>query len=88
MSARAAGASTRPPIASRPRKPANIIDTRFGKKRDKRQTSCDQCGEWKSGNEAGAFVHRQDMPLAGERKVAWEEGNWDAAWYCIECYTK
>ena len=28
------------------------------------------------------------MPLAGERQVAWEEGNWDATWYCIECYTK
>ena len=30
MSAHAAGASTRPPIPSKPRKPARMTDTRFG----------------------------------------------------------
>jgi len=64
------------------------MDTRFEKQRDKRKTRCDQCGELKSGNEAGAFCHRQNMPPAGERKVARERGDWDATWYCTECYMK
>ena len=40
----------------------------------------------KGGNKAGAFWHRQNMPPAGERKAAWARGDWDATWYCTECY--
>ena len=47
--ARAAGASTRPPIPSKQRKPASIMDARFEKQRDKRKTRCDQRGDLKSG---------------------------------------
>ena len=86
MRARAAGASTRPANPSKPRKPASIKDARFEKKRELRTTRCDQCGELRGGNDAGAFSHRQNMPPAGERKVAWERGDWDATWYCTECY--
>ena len=28
------------------------------------------------------------MPPAGEREAAWERGDWDASWYCIECYRR
>ena len=86
MSARAASASTGPANPPKPRKPASIADTRFDKKRKLRQVLCGQCGELKSGDEAGAYFHRQNMPPAGERKAAWERGDWDATWYCIECY--
>ena len=24
----------------------------------------------------------------GDRKAAWEYGDWDASWYCIECYMR
>jgi hypothetical protein len=70
----------------RPRTPATIADTRFEKKRALRETRCEQCGELFSGNEAGAYCHRENMPPAGERKAAWERGDWDATWYCIGCY--
>ena len=86
MSARAVSASTGPANPPKARKPASIADTRFEKKRELRQTRCDQCNELKGGNEAGAFCHRQNMPPAGERKAAWECGDWDATWYCTECY--
>ena len=76
------------------------MDSRFEKQGDNR---CDQCGDLNSGmlreeartetcfalsNEAGAFCHRQNMPPAGERKVAWERGDWEATWYFTECYMK
>ena len=70
------------------RKPASIADTRFEQKREQRQTCCDQCNHLKVGNQAGAFYHRDDMPPAGERKAAWERGDWDASWYCIDCYRR
>ena len=86
MSARAASASTGPANPPKARKPAGIRDTRFEKKRELRQTRCDQCNKVKGGNAAGAFCHRENMPAAGERKAAWERGDWDATWYCTECY--
>ena len=86
MSARAVSASTGPANPPKARKPASIADTRFEKKRELRKARCDQCNELKGGNEAGAFCHRQNMPPAGERKAAWECGDWDASWYCTECY--
>ena len=70
------------------RKPASIADTRFEQKREQRQTCCDQCNHLKVGNQAGAFYHRQNMPPAGERQAAWERGDWDASWYCTECYMR
>ena len=88
MSARAVSASTGPANPPKAKKPASIADTRFEKKRELRQTRCDQCKKLKGGNEAGAFCHRQNMPPAGERKAAWECGDWDASWYCTECYIK
>ena len=88
MSARAVSASTGLANPPKARKPASIADTRFEKKRELRQTRCDECNELKSGNEAGAFCHRQNMPPAGERKAAWECGDWDASWYCTECYMR
>ena len=84
--ARAVSAPTgpaNPPIA---RKPASIADTRFEKQRELRQIRCDHCEQLKGGNAAGAFCHRKNMPRAGERQAAWERGDWDATWYCIECY--
>ena len=88
-SAHAAGASTRPPNPSSPRKLAHITDTRFAQQRDKRYTRCDERGELKSGNEAGAFCHKvPDTPLAGDREIAWKAGSWGATWYCTGCYTK
>ena len=66
------------------RKPPTITDTRFAKERQFRQIRCCGCREVKCGNEAGAFVDRC-LP-AGERKQAWENGLWDASWYCIDCY--
>ena len=69
------------------RSPASIRDTRFAKRRQLRKARCAQCDELKGGN-AFAFCHRQNMPPAGEGKVAWERGDWDAIWYCTECYMK
>ena len=88
MSARAVSASTGPANPPKAKKPASIADTRFKKKRELRQTRCDHCNELKGGNEAGAFCHRQNMPRAGERKAAWKCGDWDASWYCTECYMR
>ena len=28
------------------------------------------------------------MPLVAEREAAWERGDWDATWYCTECYMR
>ena len=86
MSARTSSASTGPANPPKPRKPASIADTRLEQKKELRKARCGQRGELKGGNEAGAFCHRQNMPPAGERKAAWECGNWDANWYCTECY--
>jgi hypothetical protein len=79
-------ASDAPDIRRRPRTPATITDTRFLRERVLRETRCEQCGKPFSGNEAGAYCHRENMPPAGERKAAWERGDWDATWYCIGCY--
>ena len=88
MSARAASAPARPAHPPKPRKPASITDTRFEAKRGQREARCDQCNELKRGNEAGAFCHTQDMPPTDERKAACERGEWDATWYCTECYMR
>jgi hypothetical protein len=86
MRAHAASASTDPANAPRPRKPTTIEDTRFLRERGLRETRCGECGDLFRGNEAGAYWHRKKMPRAGEREAAWERGDWDATWYCIECY--
>ena len=88
MSARAVSASTGPRNPPTRRRPACITDTRFEKRRDLRTTRCDECGAQKFGNKAGAFCHSHDMPPAGEREAAWECGDWDATWYCTECYMR
>ena len=84
--ARAASASTGTANPLQARNPASIADTRFEKQREQRQIRCDHCEQLKGGNAAGAFCHRKNMPPAGERQAAWERGDWDATWYCTECY--
>ena len=88
MSARAVSASTGPANPPKARKPASIADGRFEKRREQRQIRCDHCNHLKIGNEAGAFYHRENMPTSGERQSAWERGDWNASWYCIECYMR
>ena len=83
---RAVSASTGPANPSKARKPASIADTRFQKQRELRQIRCDHCEQLKGGNAAGAFFHRKNAPCAEEREAAWERGDWDATWYCTECY--
>ena len=84
--ARADSASTGPANPRKARQPTSITDTRFQKQRELRQIRCDHCEQLKGGNAAGAFCHRKNMPPAGERQAAWERGDWDATWYCTECY--
>jgi len=86
LRARAASASTGPANPTQARNPASIADKRFEKERELRQIRCDHCKQLKGGNAAGAFFHRKNMPPAGERQAAWERGDWDATWYCTECY--
>jgi hypothetical protein len=86
MTTRATSASTGPGNPPKRRKPASIEDKRFQKERTQRTTCCDECRKFKSGNVAGAFNHRKNMPQAGERKAAWERGDWNATWYCTGCY--
>ena len=81
-------ASTDSALPPKLRTPASIADTRFEKKREMRKARCSQCGELKGGNASGAFCHRKTMPLAAERKAAWECGDWGATWYCTECYMR
>ena len=86
MGTRAASASTGPANPPKAKKPARIDDTRFAKERELRHTRCDECKQMKGGNEAGAFCYRENMPAAGEREAAWVRGEWDASWYCTQCY--
>ena len=84
--ARAVSASTGPANPRKARQPTSITDTRFEKQRELRQIRCDHCEQLKGGNAAGAFFHRKNAPCAEERQAAWERGDWDATWYCTECY--
>ena len=88
MRARAASASAGPADPLTPRKPARITDGRFEARRARREARCDECGKVKGGNDAGAFWHSQNMPPTWERQAAWERGDWDATWYCTECYMR
>ena len=86
LPARAASASTGPANPTQARNPASIADTRFEKQREQRQIRCDDCKQLKGGNAAGAFYHRKNAPCADDREEAWKRGEWDATWYCTECY--
>ena len=72
--------------------PPTVTDLRFLKERGHRQYRCDneECPDrykkMKKGHDAGAFYHRKNLPKAGNRKSAWESGEWDATWYCTQCY--
>jgi hypothetical protein len=68
-----------------PRRPRQIIDSRFQKSRTARAVRCDRCDVWHRGNAVGTFWHTRDMPSPENRKAVWEKGGWDASWYCIEC---
>jgi hypothetical protein len=68
-----------------PRRPSKIIDSRFDKRRCDRAICCDGCRYWYRGNAVGAFCHTRGMPTTLFRRAAWERGEWDATWYCIEC---
>ena len=43
---------------------------------------------WCWGNGVGAFWHASYAPAAEFRREAWERGEWDASWYCIDCYAE
>ena len=73
-------------VARRTRTPSQVDDTRFAIARLERDVRCDGCGKWCRGNEAGCFQHTGTMPIAEERKDAWERGIWIALWYCVQCY--
>ena len=88
MSTRAASASAGPAHPRKPRKPATITDQRFETRRAQRVVVCDDCGGVKRGNDAGSFWQWRNMLPTGERRVAWERGDFDARWYCIECYRR
>jgi len=83
---RAASVSTGFVNPPKPRNPAIIDDSRFDKSRGQREHRCDKCEKLKVGNRAGAFRHIKNAPRAGDRKAAWERGDWDATWYCTDCY--
>ena len=68
-----------------PRRPREIIDSRFEKGRAARAVRCDSCVEWHRGNSVGTFWHTEGMLRPHLRKAAWEQGGWDASWYCIHC---
>ena len=68
------------------RRPKRIIDSRFEKGRCVRVVCCDECGNWYQGNAVGTFCDTVDMPAPELRRAAWERGDWDASWWCIECY--
>ena len=63
-------------------------DSRFDKRRALRAVCCDGCENWYQGNAVGAFWHTSDMPAPLFRREAWELGEWDASWYCIDCYAE
>ena len=68
--------------------PRHICDSRFEKRRLMRAVCCDCCERWYRGNAVGAFWQRSDMPAPEFRREAWEAGEWDASWYCIDCYAE
>ncbi len=66
-------------------------DTRFSKEKARRRSCCDLCGKWCEGNNVGAFLHSADHIPASARQGAWrkdayEDGRWDATWYCLGCH--
>ena len=70
------------------RHPADVTDERFMVDRKRRWVRCDDCGFEKRGDAAGRFLCREGMPDAGRRWLAWWLGNWNATWYCVECYAR
>jgi len=67
--------------------PNQISDTRFDKERRHRGIRCDGCRELKQGNAVGTFAALSRRWLAPAcRREAWERGEWNASWYCVECY--
>ena len=70
------------------RRPMEISDSRFERNRAARVICCDECRYWYRDNGVGTFWHTRGMPNAEFRKAAWERGDWDASWYCIECCAK
>ena len=73
-------------VARPTRTPLQVDDTRFATARLERDIRCDGCGKWCQGNEAGCFEDTRRMPVAEQRKDAWEQGVWTALWYCVQCY--
>ena len=77
-------------VAAELRRPRSITDSRFEVGgRSNRALRCDDCDEWFQGNEVGRFWHIGDgMPAAEMRRTAWERGEWDASWSCIDCFAE
>ena len=78
-------------VAAEPRRPMSITDSRFEVGgRSNRALLCDNCEEWFKGKEVGSFGHMGavGMPAAELRRAAWERGEWDASWYCIQCFAE
>ena len=69
------------------RTPPRIIDSRFRKERCARVVVCDGCYDEFQGNDVGDLADRPP-PEPMLRKAAWENGKWDATWYCLECFAE
>ena len=67
------------------RKPSIVNDGRFKKVRKERFFNCDSCYKRYNNTEHGAFIHGTDQILAADRHKKWEDGEWDATWYCLQC---
>jgi Zn finger protein HypA/HybF involved in hydrogenase expression len=67
------------------RRPSIVKDGRFKIVRKERFFYCDSCHERYAKTEHGAFIHGTDHILAADRHKKWDDGDWDATWYCRHC---
>ena len=76
----------------RVRRPAVITDDRLGQKKKSRQIICDRCKKtlvYKGQTvcHLGNFIHAPPKTAISllDRVKAWERGEWNATYYCVEC---
>ena len=70
---------------SQQRRPTIVKDGRFKVVRKERFFYCDSCHEHCKKTEDGAFIHGTERILAADRYTKWNDGRWDATWYCRRC---
>jgi hypothetical protein len=70
---------------SKQRRPTIVRDGRFNRVRKERFFYCDSCHERCGKTEHGAFIHGTEHILAADRHKEWNDGRWDATWYCQRC---